>query len=442
MKTLTAAIVLFLSLLYPSFAHDGVPRPDLGKPVALVNATIHPVSSDPILDGVILFEDGKIVKLGKKVSLPEGAEIIDLKGKHIYPGLISSQSSLGLVEIDAVRASRDTVETGRLNPNARAESAVNPDSELIPVTRANGVLVAHVSPSTRGLIAGSTAAMYLDGWTNEDMTIAAPVGIAFRWPRAPREPAFNLNSAAAHDAKKAEDKYGKDISVLEEAFANARAFWKAKESGGTPVEVNLRWEALKPVLERRIPAIVTANSLREIRDAVAWSIREDIRITISGGRDAWRAVELLKKNDVAVLINATQALPRRRWESYDTSFLNPLKLSEAGVAYAIAFGGSSGPLSANERNLPYEAAKAVAHGLPYEEALKSITLYPAQILGIANRLGSLEVGKDATLIVTNGDPLDIRTNVESAFIQGRSLDLASRHTQLYEKYKKKYEQMK
>ncbi len=438
MKQIITKMVLVLVACSSALAHDILPVSSQKGAVALVNVTIHPVSSESIPRGTILFEGGKIVALGASVDLPEGATQIDLEGKHIYPGLISASSSLGLVEINAVRASRDQQEVGRLNPNVRAEVAVNPDSELIPVTRANGVLVAHVSPETSGLIAGSTAAMYLDGWTNEDMTLAAPVGTWIRWPRAPAAPSFDVNRGSIYDSQKAEERYAKEIAALDDAFESARAFWKAKQQG--EFDVDLRWESLKPVLDRKNPVIVLANSLREIHDVVAWAQQQDVRLVILGGRDAWRASSLLKENDVSVIIVATQALPRRRWEAYDTSFLNPIRLSEAGVSYAIAYGGSSGPISSNERNLPYEAAKAVGHGLPYEEALKALTLYPAQILGIDDRVGSLEVGKDASLIVTTGDPLDIRTSVEMAFIQGRVVDLASRHTQLYEKYQNKYEQ--
>ena len=433
--------LLALLTLPIASAHDIVPGSLKDQAIALINGTVHPVSSETIQNGSVLLQDGKIVAVGDKFDLPEAAQVIDLQGKHVYPGLISSLSSLGLVEINAVRATRDLAEPGKLNPNARAEAAVNPDSELIPVTRANGVLVAHVSPMTSGggLIAGSTAAMYLDGWTYEDMTVAAPVGISMSWPQTPRDPAFNLNRRIVHDPQKGEENYSEQIDALEDAFRSARSYLKAKLA--EPINVDLRWEALDPVLEKKIPVLVKANSVREIRDAVAWANRENIHIVITGGRDAWRATETLKEKEVSVVLGPIQALPRRRWEPYDSAFTNAAKLSEAGVEFAIAYGGG-GPVSSNERNLPYEAGKAVAHGLSQEEALKAITLYPARILGIDDRLGSIEEGKDATLIVTTGDPLDIRTNVEMAFIQGRSVDLSSRHTQLYEKYKKKYEQMR
>ena len=196
--------------------------------------------------------------------------------------------------------------------------------------------------------------------------------------------------------------------------------------------MDLRWASLKPVLDRDIPVMVRASALRAIRDAIEWAAREDIRIILLGAGDAWRLADVLAEREIPVILSAVNALPRRRWEPYDTAFVHATKLREAGVPFAIGY-----PYPASERNLPYEAAKAVAHGLSPAEALKAITLYPAQILGIDDRLGSLETGKDATLIVTNGDPLDIRTHVEMAYIQGRPVNLASCHTQLYEKYQKK-----
>ena len=212
----------------------------------------------------------------------------------------------------------------------------------------------------------------------------------------------------------------------------------AKEATDKPIPVDLRWEALIPVIKGQLPVYVNANKYREIMDAIQWSKDEGLDMTLIAGGDAWRAADAIEEADIGVIVNQVNSLPRRRWESYDTFFTNVLKLHQSGIRFAIAFGGG-GPLSSNERNLPYEAAKAVGHGLPKSEALKAITLYPARLLGVDDRIGSLEEGKHATLIITDGDPLDIRTQVSGAFIQGRKVNLSSRHTQLYEKYQKKYE---
>jgi imidazolonepropionase-like amidohydrolase len=268
------------------------------------------------------------------------------------------------------------------------------------------------------------------------------LGIVIHWPNPPSEPTFHPDSPVVYNAAKQEEGYQEQVDKLRGAFEDARAFHEAQAGGVKTLNVDLRWEALIPVLKRERPVFIIAGRIRQIRDAIHWATEEGLNLILVGGADTWRAVDLLKKHQVPVIVSQVNALPARRWESYDTVYRNPLKLHEAGIEFAIAYGGG-GPTSthftSNERNLPYEAGKAVAHGLPQAEALKAITLYPARILGVDDRLGSLEVGKDATLIVTTGDPLDIRTQVERAFIEGRSVDLSSRHTQLYEKYQKKYE---
>lgn len=422
-------------------SHDLVPGRMPESPVALVNATIYPVSSSPIQNGILLFDNGKIVGIGESLEIPNNATRIDVAGKHVYPGLISANSSIGLIEIDAVRATRDMTEPGVLNPNARAESAVNPDSEMIPVTRANGVLIAHVSPTTgsSGLIGGTTAAMALDGWTHVDMTVKAPVAMALNWPKAPEARSFDLYQTTSHSAKRYKENYQKRIKLLEDSFNDCRAYWKAKQAGEEAVDVDLRWEALKVVLDREVPVVVRAVTLRQINDAIEWSDREDIRIILLEAQDAWYVADLLAEKEIPVIAGSINELPLRRWESYDISSKNVLKLHEAGVLYAIGFGGR-GARHGVEKNLPYEAAKVASFGLSQEDALKSITINAARILGIDDRVGTLEVGKDATLIVTTGDPMDIRTQVEMAFIGGRSVDLSSKHTQLNEKYKQKYGQ--
>ena len=433
-------ISLFVSIPWIANAHDIIPGKAQSAPIFLTNGTIHTVSGETLANSGILFDNGIITAIGNDIKAPRNAETIDLDGRHVYPGLISSLSSLGLVEINAVRATRDYMEVGPINPNAKAATAINPDSEVIPVTRANGVLISHVLPQVGGgFIGGTSVTVALDGWTIEEMALKSPTGIHARWPRSSSPRPFHPNNAAPANESKAEETYQSNIRKLDAIFDDARTFLKAKENGSAEPDVNLRWEAMIPVLKKEIPLIIATGNIREIRDAVNWATREDIEFVIVAGADAWRVADFLKENDVKVIVSGVNSLPRRRWESYDTVYTNTVKLHEKGVPFAIAFGGG-GPNVSNERNLPYDAAKAAAHGLPKDEALKAITLYPAQILGIDDKVGSLEVGKHATLIVTTGDPLDIRTNVEKAYIQGRAVDLSSRHTQLYEKYQNKYEE--
>ncbi|MCH7760455.1 amidohydrolase family protein [candidate division TA06 bacterium] len=426
--------IIVLNLLNPlmTFSSDQIPGRRQERPVALVGGMIHPVNGETLKKGTLVFDQGKITAIGKEISIPQGAESIDISGKHLYPGLISGNTTMGLTEIGAVRATRDMTETGRINPNVRAEVAVNPESELIPVTRANGITSVVTAPRG-GLISGTSALIHLDGWTWEEMTVKAPLALNVNWP--------SMTTIRAWWMEKSEEEQRKDrekaLNELDLAMKEARAYWVAKKARGK-VKTDLRWEAMIPVFERELPVVVWANEIQQIQAAVAWAEREKFKLIIGGGYDAWRVTDLLKRKDIPVLIGGVHRNPSRRWEEYDLPFALPSKLYEAGVRFCIASGG----WTSNERNLPYHAAKAAAYGLPKEEALKAVTLYPAQIFGVDDRMGSLEVGKDATLIVTTGDPLEITTQVEMEFIEGKRVDLSSRHTMLYEKYQEKYRRLR
>ncbi len=426
-------IALTLGCVASLVASDSIPGKPQDHPVAIVGATIHTISGGDIEQGTILFDKGKIVAVGTQVILPAGTEAVDGKGKHVYPGLISSATEIGLTEIEAVRATRDMTETGTINPNVRAETAVNPESELIPVARANGVTMAVTTP-TGSLIAGMSAVLMLDGWTWEEMTLKAPAALNVTWPSMTIRRSPWMRRSEEEQKKEREAR----LRELSDAFRDARAYRTAKGAEGTAGlpyhDVDVRWEAMIPVLDGRVPVVVWADDVRQIEAAVAWAEREGIRLIIGGGHDAWRVVDLLKARKIPVLAGAVYRLPDRRFEEYDEPLMLPAKLHAAGIPFAIITQDESG----HERNLPYHAATAAAYGLPKAEALRSITLSPAEIFGIADRVGSLDVGKDATLIVTTGDILDIRSNVTTEFIQGKRVDLSSRHTRLYEKYLEKY----
>jgi len=417
-------------------ASDQIPGESPSHPVALVGATVHTVSGADLAAGTVLFEDGLITVVGIDLDLPPHTERIDLAGKHVYPGMINAETYLGLVEISAVRASRDYGEVGDIKPNVRAEVAINPDSELIPVARANGVTASLVLP-LGGLISGTSALVYLDGWTWEEMVISAPVGLHVSWPSM----GINRSSRAKASVEEQLEKRDGRIRALRDAFADARAYTRARnaESGeDIPYhDTDLRWRAMAPVLDREIPVFVVANEIRQIQAALDWTQAEDIRMILLAGRDSWLVAGELARRQVPVIYSVTYRLPARRWEAYDTAYAAPARLFEAGVSFCIAT--TDGP--GFERNLPYEAARAAAYGLPRDEALRAVTLYPAQILGVGDRLGSIEVGKDATLVVTDGDLLEITTKVELEFIAGRAVDLTSRHTQLRDKYMIKYRRM-
>jgi imidazolonepropionase-like amidohydrolase len=277
----------------------------------------------------------------------------------------------------------------------------------------------------------------LDGWTWEDLTLKSHLALIVNWPAMVYTPS-PFSRTTKEEWQKQRDE---QLKNLREAFANARAYYRAKDAeqqkGVRYHDVDPRWQAMIPVFEGKVPVFVAANELSQIQAAITWAEQEGVKLVIVGGRDSWRVADQLKAKNIPVIVRDIQSAPLRRWEGYDGVFSLPLKLKNAGVRYCITGDGDA----SNSRNTAYHAANAAAYGLPKDDALKSITLYAAQILGIADRVGSLEVGKDATLIVTDGDPLEIPTVTERMFIQGKKVDLRDKHKQLYEKYKEKYRQL-
>jgi imidazolonepropionase-like amidohydrolase len=434
MRTQMAICIIIFLIAINVNASDPIPAPAQKQPIALVNAVIHPVKNPVIDSGIILFDKGLILDLGTNVIIPAEALIIDLEGKHVYPGLIESYSRLGLTEIGAVRSTNDYTEMGQINPNVRAEIAVNPESEHFPVTRSNGIATAITLPRG-GIISGKSALIKLDGWTWEEMTLMAPVSMIMNWPQMQVRTGW---------WRKPEEEQKKDIKknkeLLEKTFKDARAYLAARESAkqkGVPFhKKDLRLDALIPVLKGELPLWITANNLLEIEAAVSWAGQQKIKMVLVGGADAIYATELLKEKDIPVIITSILRLPVSRDSDIDEPFTLPKKLHRAGIRFCISGTGAS-----NVRNLPYHAAKAASYGLPKEEALKAITLYAAEIIGVADRIGSLEKGKEATLMVTDGDPLEIMTKVEKLYIQGRDIDLMNKHKRLYMKYQKRYQQI-
>lgn len=417
-------------------ASPEIPGAAQKRPIAIVGGVVHTVSGPAIDDGVVLFQEGKITAVGARgeVKIPKDAKQIDAAGKHVYPGLFDAATSLGLIEIDAVRATLDYAEVGRINPNVRANVAVNPDSELIPVTRSNGVLLAVTAP-TGGLISGRSAVLQLDGWTYEDMTLRADVGMHVEWPGM----AAVVNSSTDKSGEERAKRRDEALAELRRAFDDARAYQQARSSNAQAHPLDARWEAMLPVLAGAVPLVVKADEAQQIQSAVAFAASQKVRLIILGGYDAPHCATLLKKHDVPVIVSAVYRLPSRRDDDYDAAYTLPVRLREAGVKFCIS--GAGHFVASNVRNLPYHAATAAAYGLAADEALKAITLYPAEMLGVADRVGSLQSGKDATLFIADGDILETATHVENAFTQGRAVDLSNRHTRLYEKYREKYRRL-
>jgi len=398
---------------------------------SIVGATIHPVSGPDVAGGTIVVRDGKIASISPGTAPEPGAPVVDGKGKHVYPSLFPPMTVLGLEEIDAVRATLDKQELGGINPAARADVAINYDSELLPVARSGGVLVAGVTP-IGGIIAGTAVATKLDGWTREDATLKAPAAITIYWP----DLRINRSPDASRTVKKQEKTRDEALERLKEAFRDARAYGKARaaeKTAGVPRhDFDPRLDALLPAIDGAIPVVVHAQRLAQIRDAIKWASEEKLRVVIWGGADAWRMADELAKAGVPVILESPLVLPVREDDPYDAQFADAGVLDRAGVRVAFNDGGDD---ASNVRNFPQLAAMAVAYGYPREKALASLTLEPARILGVDGRIGSLEPGKDATLILTDGDILDLRTRVVGAYIDGRALDLSDRQKRLYERYR-------
>lgn len=428
------ALAMLLACAAAVAAQDLTPKaPPQEGPIALVGGTVHPVSGPPIENGYVLFEQGRLRAVGRLPLDAGNVGVIRVQGKHIYPGFIGAYTNLGLTEIGAVRATRDFDEVGDLTPEVRAAVAVNPDSTLIPVTRSNGVLTFAAFPQG-GAIPGRASLLRTDGWTWEDMAIRADAGLVVNWP--PARPGY-VPWPAGHRAEEDREKRIREgLRRIEEAFARARGYLDAN-AAGAGLSMDIRWEAMRFALEGKRPVFFLAQDYDAIVSAVDFAARHRLKAVIVGGQDAWLCTDLLKQRGAGVIIRSVHRFPKRNDSDYDETYRLPAKLESAGVRWCLA----SGQPASNERNLPYAAARAAAYGLSREAALRSITLYAARVLGVADLLGSLEAGKSATLLVADGDPLEIATKIEMAFVDGRRIDLSNKHTKLYSKYRAKYRQL-
>jgi imidazolonepropionase-like amidohydrolase len=406
----------------------------------LTNGVIHTVSGEDLSPGQVLVQDGVIKAVGTELAA-ENSEVLDLKGLHLYPGLISLDTTLGLTEISGVRATQDAVESGEFTPDVESWIAVSPDSELIPVARANGI--AYFEPVPQGgIVSGQSGLVTVEGWTTEQRTIRKPMALHFFWPNMdldlrPRRPGGPPDPKYKNVEEQGRERRRK-VRAAAEFFEDARAYARAKEAAaketGPVFEVIPAWEAMLPFIRGELPITVHADEVRQIRSAVAWAATNRYKVYLAGGRDAWMSSGLLASNGIPVIYSRTFDLPTRDTEPYDVHYRTPALLHKAGVK--VIFSGGSESMSASfVRNLPYIAAQAAAFGLPPAEALRGITLYPAQLAGASDKLGSIEPGKIATFFVADGNILDIRSNVKRMWIAGREINLESRHTRLYQKYK-------
>ncbi|MEZ6128065.1 MAG: amidohydrolase family protein [Planctomycetaceae bacterium] len=414
-------LVLFTASTVDAVANDEIPGAPQNRRIALINAVVHPITAAPVAGCTLIFEDGIITAIGQTLDVASDTEVIDVQGQHVYPSLIEAMSQIGLREISAVRATRDDSEVGSVNPNVKAQIAFNPDSEVIPVTRANGVLIAGTAPAG-GRVSGYASVMQLDGWTYEQMTLKPNAALVVNWPSPP---------------SKGESPGLKELRRL---IQDARAYAAARDAEGGDQRFDIRLDSLRPVLAGDVPVLAKADELREIQAAVAFAVEQQLKLIIFGGYDAEKCADLLVRHNVPVIIDSVHRRPVRRHEPYDHPYTLPMRLRKKGVLFCISGYGRENTW--NARNLPYHAATASAHGLTADDALRSVTLDAAKILGIDDQVGSLDVGKQATLIITTGNPLSTDTQVTHAFVQGRTVQLTSRHTRLHDKYRQKYQQLK
>jgi imidazolonepropionase-like amidohydrolase len=406
---------------------------------ALTHAKIFTLAGAPLEDGTLVIRDGKIAAVGANVEVPAGAQVIDARGLQIYPGLFDPITQMGLSEISAVNATVDSTETGAYNPDVVAATAVSPSSEHIPVTRAAGITEVLAVPDSggfdsggsRGLIGGQASAIHLSGWTIDDMLIKKSVAMVISWPEIQtRTFDFATFSRKEKPFTEAKQEYEKQVNELTDYIDRARHYAQAMGHGGpSDFQRDLKLEALAPVVRGQLPVLVFADRARDIRNAAEFCDKQKLKMILAGGEEAYKVKDLLRSKAIPVILRPTLTLPSEEDDPYDRLLAQPAELAAAGVRFA--FGSFDNSFA---RRLGQQAANAVAYGLPYDEALKAVTVYPAEIFGVADQLGTLEIGKVANVIVTNGDPLEITTEVKYLFIKGQRASLENRHQRLYEKY--------
>jgi len=424
----------FACLANTLLAHDQIPGKLPDGPVAIVGGDVYPVDSPVIRGGVVVVNNGKITAVGKKQSIkvPDDALRIDAEGMNVYPGLINAYSDIGLREIDSVKETIDRTETGRVNPNVRSWVAINPDSELIPAARAGGVLTSLVAPDGP-YIAGQAAVVRMDGWTWSEMLMVGPAAMIVSWDAM--EP---RGDSMTEVAKQRAERYDQLDALLDAA----KRYQLRRQSDPKSQPIDLRLESLADVANGQLPIIASAERRSTIEAAVLYAKQRKLKLVIYGGHDAELCSDLLVRENVAVILPGTYRLPIRRDEPYDAPYTLPDRLHRAGVKFCIAAEQTGYPGGAsNARNLPFQAGNAVAYGLDPEVALRSITLSAAEILGVDHLVGSLTVGKEATLMVVHGDPLVIESQVVYAMIHGRPVDLGNKHLSLFRKYQEKYRRL-
>ena len=402
------------------------------RAVVIRNATLVPVTAPKIERGTIVLRNGRIEAMGVNVSAPSDATVVDGTGLFVYPGLIDSGTNLGLTEIGSVPGGEDTREIGDFNPQNVILSGINPHSELIPVTRVDGVTTA-ITNAEGGLISGAAALIDLAGWTAADMAVVPRAAMVVNFPTSVQQGGGFGGGGGGQQRSAAErrEQMNRQVRQLYQFFEDAKAYAdiRTRATGASAPNANQKFEAMIPFVRGELPVIVDASAPDQIRGAIQFADSLKLKIIIRGARDGWQLADTLAAHKIPVIVGPLTQAPGND-EPYDLVYANPGVLAGAGVQLAFQSSDAS-----NSRTLPYHAALATAYGLNPDEALKALTINPARMFGIADRYGSLEVGKVANVFVTTGDPLDVRTHVRHVYIRGESIPFTDRHTELYEKFR-------
>lgn len=409
--------------VYPAKKQDG--------PVYIMNGTVHVGNGQVLNNTSIEIKDGKITAIGNNITPSAGATVADAKGKHVYPGLILSNSNLGLIEVNSVRATADASEIGDYNPSVRSLVAYNTDSKVINTLKSNGITHANIVPEG-GTISGSSSVVQLDAWNWEDAAYATDNGMHMNMPALFNRP--NRFAAFMGQQGPQQDPIKRGLEQIEEVkafFREANAYLSQPQHATT----NLKFEAVKDLFSKKQKLFIHCDVVREILAAIDFKNEFGFDIVLVGASESYQVADLLKKNNIPVILSQMHALPTLADDAVDLPYQLPALLHKAGVLFAI----NDEDGQHRGKNLPFNAGTAAAYGLPKEDALASITLNAAKILGISDRTGSLEVGKDANIVISEGDILDMRSsNISFVMIEGRIASLTNKHTQLYERYKYKY----
>lgn len=431
-----AALLVAVALVLSPFASA---QSQPATTYALTHAKIFTLAGNAIDDGTVVIRDGKIAAVGANVDVPAGAQVIDAKGLQVYPGLFDPITQMGLREIGAVSSTVDSTETGNYNPDVVAATAVSPSSEHIPVTRAAGITEVLAVPGSggfdsggsSGMIGGQASAIHLSGWTIDEMLIKKSAAMVLNWPEIQTQSFdFATFSRKEKPFSEAKQEYEKQVNELTDWLERARHYAQVIEKGAAAkYDRDLKLEALVPVIRGELPVLVFADRARDIRNAVEFCDKQRLRMILAGGAEAYKVKDLLRSKSVPVVLRPMLTLPLDEDDPYDRLLSQPAELAAADVKFA--FGSFDNSFA---RRLGQNAANAVAYGLPYDEALRAVTVYPARIFGLGDQIGTIEPGKIANIIVTNGDPLEVTTDVKYLFIRGQLTSTNNRHKSLYEKY--------